>query len=228
MSPAQGFYKVLAGFVILVVGLVPTYQRTTQAALSPSSAAKAEGYSLAIDKEWTQDVRAEVRRKQAAERKASELAAQEQQERYQTIQWAHQRAVERSRAQQQLEDLVPADFRPLILDVAVRFGLDSRLLAAICQVESQWRTNAQGSHGEIGLMQLTPGTAAWIAGQLGLSTYDLGNPNTNLTMGAWYLRWLYRQYGNWSQALAVYNGGPAAATLAERHPYVKRVMALYE
>lgn len=127
----------------------------------------------------------------------------------------------------QVADLAPRGFRQYVLDVANLYEIDPRLLAAVGTVESKWYARALGRHGDSGLMQILPGTAAFIARGMGLSEYDLFDPLTNLTMGAWYLRTLRREYGSWGHALAAYNGGPKGAPLGNQHPYAVRVMQVY-
>jgi len=132
--------------------------------------------------------------------------------------------------QQELDrvgDLVPPAYRQMVVDVAHRFGLDPRLVAAIGTVESQWRPHARGASGDSGLMQIIPPTAAWISRRMGLAAYDLYDPLTNLTMGSWYLQALHKEHGSWDRALAAYNGGPRAASRGSQHPYVRRVMGIY-
>jgi soluble lytic murein transglycosylase-like protein len=133
----------------------------------------------------------------------------------------------RTLATSRIEDLVPERYQPLVLDVAGRFDMDPRMVAAVGTVESQWYEQAVGTYGDSGLMQILPSTGEWIASKFGLEQYDLFDPVTNLTMGAWYLHVLHAEYGNWSQALAVYNGGPRAASLGADYPYTKQVMRVF-
>ncbi len=51
----------------------------------------------------------------------------------------------------------------LILSEAARNGMDYRLVMAIIEKESEWRPEAVGSRGAIGLMQIMPNTGAEIA-----------------------------------------------------------------
>jgi soluble lytic murein transglycosylase-like protein len=133
----------------------------------------------------------------------------------------------RAVATRRIADLVPSHYQAMVLDVAEQFGLDPRVLAAVGSVESQWYANALGADGDSGLMQILPSTAQWIAGRMGLAVYDLYDPLTNLTMGAWYLHLLYHAHGDWEQALAEYNGGPRAAARGVDHPYTRLVMRVY-
>lgn len=129
---------------------------------------------------------------------------------------------------EQIADLVPEGYRQTVLDVAERFELDPRLIASVGTVESNWNPWTVGTVGDSGLMQILPPTGAWIARRMGLPNYDLFDPETNLTMGGWYLRTLYDEYGSWIEALAAYNGGPRAARWADGNPYVKRVLKVYQ
>ena len=69
-------------------------------------------------------------------------------------------------------------------------GVDPALLACIVEAESGGDPNAVGAAGEVGLAQLMPSTAAFIAEHAGLGEYDLRNPAHNLWLGAYGLsRW---------------------------------------
>ncbi|MFX5793561.1 transglycosylase SLT domain-containing protein, partial [Acinetobacter baumannii] len=61
---------------------------------------------------------------------------------------------------------------------------------AVIDTESSFRPNARGSHGEIGLMQLKPSTAQWIARRHGLPWWGpatLLDPAAIVRLGAAYL-----------------------------------------
>jgi soluble lytic murein transglycosylase len=89
-------------------------------------------------------------------------------------------------------------------------------------------------------MQLTPGTAKGIAIRTGGSAFrvsDLRNPEINVRYGCWYLRHLYRKYGEWRLVLAAYNAGQGNVDrwlheergqipFAETRAYVDRVEEL--
>lgn len=136
--------------------------------------------------------------------------------------------IQRKRSElRQIEDLVPPRFQELVLDVAAEIGVDPRMVAAVGQLESQWHPDAYGAHGDTGLMQIIPDTAQWISQQMGLKAYDLWDPRTNVTMGAWYLRVLYQEYGDWGKALAHYNGGPLYAPKGDEFSYTIQVKRLY-
>lgn len=105
-------------------------------------------------------------------------------------------------------DPYPAEVRA----ASAASGLDRRLLLAVIRTESGFRPGARSADGAIGLMQLTPATAAWIAGWTGLpppSAQLLADPGYNVRAGAWYLARLRRAFGGrLAPAVAAYNAGP--------------------
>jgi soluble lytic murein transglycosylase len=88
--------------------------------------------------------------------------------------------------------------------------VDPSLIAAVIYTESRFRY--QTSHaGAIGLMQLMPDTADYIARKSGGTQFkreDLATPQINIAYGTWYLRYLLNKYdGNTILTLAAYNAG---------------------
>jgi Transglycosylase SLT domain len=79
------------------------------------------------------------------------------------------------------------------------------LFQAVVGVESGYNPNAYGSAGEIGLSQLMPSTAVGLSGG---STANLWDPQTNLTLGAEYLRQQISASGSWQEGVQAYNAGP--------------------
>jgi soluble lytic murein transglycosylase len=76
--------------------------------------------------------------------------------------------------------------------------------------ESKFDAHARSDSGAIGLMQLRPATAHGIAlrtGGAAFRTSDLENPEINIRYGSWYLRHLFRKYGDERLVLAAYNAG---------------------
>lgn len=89
-------------------------------------------------------------------------------------------------------------------------NLDPALIAAVIYQESRFRPR-ESSAGALGLMQLLPDTAHFIAGKTGgtkFTTEDLATPQINIQYGAWYLRWLLDHFDDDEiTALAAYNAG---------------------
>jgi soluble lytic murein transglycosylase len=140
---------------------------------------------------------------------------------------------------------------PLRHEAAIRAqarakGLDPALIAGVIYAESKFN-DSTSSAGALGLMQLLPSTADFIAQRSGgtrFTTADLATPDVNIAYGSWYLRYLMNRYrGSVVLTLAAYNGGEtnvnrwlAAARahgrrfaigdipFAETRAYVKRVL----
>jgi soluble lytic murein transglycosylase-like protein len=73
----------------------------------------------------------------------------------------------------------------IIAKYANAYGVPVKLAHAIVRVESNYRVNARGSAGEIGLMQIKPATAKMM-GYSG-SAKGLYDPDTNIRYGMRYL-----------------------------------------
>lgn len=104
----------------------------------------------------------------------------------------------------------PLRYRAAIVAAAHREHLSPYLVAAVVRVESGFRPTVVSGRGAVGLMQLMPSSAQWIARQVRYrGAIDLRNPGVNVMLGSWYLKYLItRFHGNLTLALAAYNGGP--------------------
>jgi soluble lytic murein transglycosylase len=105
-------------------------------------------------------------------------------------------------------------FRESLYTAAKNEGLEPALVAALTRQESRFAPDVVSSAGAIGLMQLMPSTAKWVAKKIGL-TYDreaLTDPTTNAQYGAYYLRTVMSGLANSAvMGLAAYNAGPGRA-----------------
>ena len=90
-------------------------------------------------------------------------------------------------------------------------------MVAIIRQESRFETGAASSAGAQGLMQVMPGTAQSIAGQLGWQDFQPQQaywPYVNVALGTFYIhQWLEHFGGSIFTALAAYNGGPGNAAV---------------
>jgi soluble lytic murein transglycosylase len=109
------------------------------------------------------------------------------------------------------EITLPLRHDDIIRQQAHEKGLDPALIAAVIYAESHFRDGQTSSAGALGLMQLTPQTARYIAHKSGGTAFvvdDLATPQVNIAYGAYYLRYLLRRYrDNEILALAAYNAG---------------------
>ncbi|MBF1162323.1 MAG: transglycosylase SLT domain-containing protein [[Eubacterium] sulci] len=94
----------------------------------------------------------------------------------------------------------------MIDDIAIRSGVDPNIVKAIIKEESGGNPNAVGDNGEsIGLMQIQPKHYQKRMEELGI--VSLFDPQENVILGCAILSDLYDQYGNYEDALSVYNSG---------------------
>ncbi|MCX7160425.1 MAG: transglycosylase SLT domain-containing protein, partial [Proteobacteria bacterium] len=125
------------------------------------------------------------------------------------------------------------------------FGVEEAWLYGLTRQESRFIVNAKSSAGAQGLMQLMPTTARWVAQKIGLqlSPGRVIEVDTNVTLGARYVKLVLDDLGHPVMASAAYNAGPGrarrwrdakpleGAIYAESIPfnetrdYVKKVMA---
>jgi len=106
--------------------------------------------------------------------------------------------------------LYPMKFSELINKSAGQNRLDPALVAAVIFEESSFEETISSDAGAVGLMQLMPSTATWIAAKtdgVDFRVSDLRDPSINIAYGCWYLRYLTDRYGSSELALAAYNGG---------------------
>ena len=107
--------------------------------------------------------------------------------------------------------LYPLHYADTIKIEADRNGLDPMLVQAVVRVESRFNPSAKSSKGAIGLMQLMPETADWIAEKKGEplpNTEELFKPAVNIRLGVSYLKDLLQEFDDSiPTALAAYNAG---------------------
>ena len=109
-------------------------------------------------------------------------------------------------------------FDRLIEEIAPQYGVDKYLVKAVIRRESKFDPFVFGSHGEIGLMQITDGAGQQWARAVKRRDYGrslLWDPRANIEAGTWYLA---RALNRWPDkddddripfALAEYNAGYA-------------------
>ena len=98
-----------------------------------------------------------------------------------------------------------------LLDRAAReFGVPPALLKALTYTESRWRQDVVSGQGAIGVGQLLPETAAWLAGMMREPGLDPRSTSDNIRMSARLLRYLLDATGSTREALASYYQGIGA------------------
>ncbi len=108
------------------------------------------------------------------------------------------------------EIALPLRHEDVIRQQAKEKGLDPSLIAAVIYTETHF-VPRESSAGALGLMQITPATAEFIANRSGGTAFeqsDLASPQINISYGTYYLRYLLRRFdANVVLGLAAYNGG---------------------
>ncbi len=107
--------------------------------------------------------------------------------------------------------LYPYPYQDEVMKYAKAYQVDSDLAVAVMKAESNFREEAKSHRGAVGLMQIMPETAGWIAMQLEDSDFTLENlhePERNIRYGVWYLSELQQEFHhNVVLVLAAYNAG---------------------
>ncbi len=123
----------------------------------------------------------------------------------------------------------------LIREECENYGLDPFLILSVIEVESEFSPKAVSPSGAIGLMQIMPETAEFIAGELGVSidgAKSLYNPLINVRFGIYYISFLVNRFKSIEWALAAYQSGPNSLSTTQESfgkqlpDYVKKVISL--
>jgi soluble lytic murein transglycosylase len=123
---------------------------------------------------------------------------------------------------------LPLSYTAAINQQAAAKHLPPALIAGVIYAETKFDPRDSPA-GAMGLMQVMPQTAAFLAHRSGATTFhtsDLDTPAVNIAYGSYYLRYLLNEYhGNVALALAAYNGGESnvdrwlAEARADGHPF---------
>jgi soluble lytic murein transglycosylase len=107
--------------------------------------------------------------------------------------------------------LFPLPYTNALVSSARQQNLDPYMVAALIRQESEFNPGAHSHANAYGLTQIVPATGRMLARRQGIrvfSTSLLYQPETNLRLGASYLRALLDQWnGHWEETLASYNAG---------------------
>ena len=104
------------------------------------------------------------------------------------------------------------DLPELIIHESKKYGYDPLLLTAVIITESSFNNWARSNRGAHGLMQIRPATGRELAAEVPVQwqgTLSLYDPETNITLGAYYLNKLFLRFGDLGLALEAYNHGPS-------------------
>lgn len=106
------------------------------------------------------------------------------------------------------QSLFPFPYQTQIRQNSQQEGINPLLVISVMRKESSFNPTVDSTVGAIGLMQIVPPTAQWVAGQTQMPNYSLTDPEDNIKIGTWYLRYNHRRYDDNSLlAVASYNAG---------------------
>ena len=104
--------------------------------------------------------------------------------------------------------LFPFPYQDQILTYAQQEQINPLLVISVMRKESTFSPDIDSVVGAVGLMQIVPPTAEWVAEQIKLPEYSLTNPEDNIQIGTWYLSHNHHRYNDSSLlAVASYNAG---------------------
>ncbi len=101
----------------------------------------------------------------------------------------------------------PVRHEGIITEYSAIYGVRKSLVLAMIKTESGYDETCVSKKGAIGLMQLMPKTAEYIAFLLGEEPQDVSDTETNIEYGVFYISYLLEKFGNEKTALAAYNAG---------------------
>ncbi len=103
----------------------------------------------------------------------------------------------------------PMKYKSEIENYSSDYGVKSALIASVANVESNFNESALSNKGAIGIMQLLPSTAEWLAEKLNenYSEEMLYNGEYNLKLGSYYLAYLIKYFKDEELGICAYNAG---------------------
>lgn len=120
--------------------------------------------------------------------------------------------------------------RAILVGAAQGQHVDPALVLAVAEWESGWNAAEVSPAGAVGMMQVTPGTAAWAGPALLHRRVDVHRPEDNAAVGAALLRRYLDEFHDERKALAAYYQGSAAVHKHGIYPssqgYITGILAL--
>ena len=108
----------------------------------------------------------------------------------------------------------PTDHQETLAESARQWNVAESKVFAVIRQESRFNATIRSRAGAIGLMQLMPATASWVARQMGIPGYRIAMldlPSVNIAMGTYYYHRVLADLGDPVLATAAYNAGPGRA-----------------
>lgn len=109
-------------------------------------------------------------------------------------------------------DIVKANqYKPIIDKIKAKYptlgAISPSLVLGFIDAESSFNPLAISSAGARGLMQLLPDTYSWILNMKGITPMGIHDPESNITAGMFYYKWILDQGYDGFTAIQMYNTG---------------------
>lgn len=103
----------------------------------------------------------------------------------------------------------PMKYKDEIYEYSSQYQVEAALVASIANTESGFNEKSCSSKGAVGIMQLMPSTAKWLADKMGeqYSEGMLYDGSYNIKLGSYYISYLISQFEDEKVALCAYNAG---------------------
>jgi len=101
----------------------------------------------------------------------------------------------------------PKKYDKIVSFYCEEYNLSKGLVFAIIKTESSFNKNAVSSKGAVGLMQIMPSTANFIAEQINVESFNLKSVVDNIKFGCFYLNYLFLKFHSEKLVVFAYNAG---------------------
>lgn len=103
----------------------------------------------------------------------------------------------------------PMTYKDEIINLSNKYNIEASLISSIANVESGMKSDAKSNKGALGIMQLMPTTAEWLANKMGVeySEEKLYEADYNLELGSYYISYLKGLFDNEENVICAYNAG---------------------
>lgn len=106
--------------------------------------------------------------------------------------------------------LYPTKYKDAVISYSQKYDISPYLIFSVIKAESNFNKNAKSSAGAIGLMQIVPSTASYVAHIFNIpfsNADELYEPQKNIELGSAYLKYLSTKFSTTDTILSAYNAG---------------------
>ena len=101
------------------------------------------------------------------------------------------------------------DYKYYVEKYSKEYSLEKEFVYAVIKAESDFQEKAISKSGALGLMQIIPSTAKWIASEFDeeYSKEKMLSAETNIKYGCFYLNYLFSKFSSIDIVICAYNAG---------------------